>query len=159
MTITSAQLQTIKADIAASGDLSIYPNTADGNFAIAALYNQPAAPAFIVWRTSVPTSDCKKAMIWTEFIGRSVGERDAWQFMLSNGYINAADPNVRQGILDIFSGAQGAQSRVALTAIAKRGATRLEKLLATGTGSDASPATMGAEGDISYADIEAARSS
>ena len=51
--------------------------------------------------------------------------------MLSNGTINAADNNVRQGILDIFSGAQGATSRANLTAISRRLATRAEKLFAS----------------------------
>jgi hypothetical protein len=35
----------------------------------------------------------------------------------------------------------------------------VEKLLATGTGSDGSPATMGFEGPISYQDVQAARAS
>jgi hypothetical protein len=40
----------------------------------------------------------------------------------------------------------------------KRPALLGEKILATGTGSDASPATLGYEGNISYQDVQAARS-
>lgn len=157
MTLTAGQLMKLKAAIEADSELNAQPMNSDGAFAIALALNQTASPAFIVWRTDVPTSDCKKAMVWTEFIGRSAGERDAWQFMLSNGIVNAADANVRQGVQDIFSGAQGATSRANLVAISKRSATRAEKILATGTGSDAVPATMGFEGNLSYQDVEQAR--
>lgn len=157
--LTAAQASVLKADTLADPTLSAQPNNSDGAFAIAAAYNLEAIPAFTVWKTDVPTKECKKAMVWTEFIGRTVGERDAWQFMLSNGTINAADANVRQGIQDIFSGAQGAQSRTNLTAIAKRSATRAEKLFATGAGTDVSPATMSFEGSLSYQDVEQARNS
>lgn len=40
----------------------------------------------------------------------------------------------------------------------KRPATVAEKVLATGTGTTASPATMGHEGAVSYADVQSARS-
>jgi len=59
----------------------------------------------------------------------------------------------------VFSGAGGATTRANLTAISKRDATRIEKLLATGTGSDAVPAVMAFEGNVSYQDIELARNS
>jgi hypothetical protein len=162
--LTLAQLQALKADIAADPALASQPMNADGSFAIAELYNQPASPAFRVWRTNIPVSDLKQAAVWTEFIARSAGERDAWQFMLAGGSaqsgssINAADPNIRQGIQDIFSGPGGVGSRANLTAIAKRDATRAERLFATGTGSEAVPATMTFEGSLSYQDVEAARS-
>lgn len=155
--LTAAQLLTLKVDIAADPILAAQPNNSDGAFAIAAAYNLLAVPNFIVWRTAILTSDCKKATTWTEYIGRSQGERDAWQFMLSNGIINAADANIRQGIQDIFSGPGGVASRAALVAIAKRKATRAEKLFATGTGTDAVPATMTFEGNLSFQDVEAAR--
>lgn len=157
MALTQAQLATLKADINADPTLSAIPNTPDGAFEIAAAYNAVAVPQFIVWRGNVPTADCKKAMVWTEFISRSAAERDAWQWMLSNGFINAGDPNVRQGIQDIFSGPGGATTRDNLVAIAKRDALRIEKLFATGAGTDATPATLVVEGTISYQDVLNAR--
>jgi len=158
MSLTPAQLSTLQADIEADPVLDALPNNSDGAFAIAAAYNVLASPTFTVWRTNVPTKDCKTAMIWTEYIARSAGEREAWTFMLSNGFINVGDVNVRQGIQDIFSGAGGATTRANLMSIAKRSATRGEKLFATGTGSDASPATMTVEGSLSFQDVEQARS-
>lgn len=157
MALTLEQLQLIKSEINSDPTLSSKPLTPDGSFEIAVELNKLAAPAFYVWKTDVPTKECKKAMVWTEYIARSSGEREAWQFMLSNGTINAADVNVRQGIADIFSGPGGAQTRTNLLAIGKRQATRCEKVLAGGTGSEASPATMSFEGLLSYQDVEAAR--
>jgi hypothetical protein len=167
MPLTTAQLATLKTHLAANTNQVLYggvltainavPNNPDGNFAIAGWYNLTASPAWRVWRTNVPVKDCKKATTWTEYIGRSQGERDAWGFILSNGIVDASDPNVRQGILDCFSGPSGANTRAALTAIAKRDSTNAEKVLSTGTGSDATPATMGFEGNLSYQDVESAR--
>lgn len=157
--MTPADLTKLKNDILADPALAALPNNDDGNFAIAAAYNLQASPNFTVWKTSVDTAAAKDAVNWTEFIGRSQGERDAFQFMLSNHVINPSRANVRQGIQDIFSGASGVNSRTALLALSKRFATRAEKLFSTGTGSDASPATLTFEGTLAYSDISAARNS
>lgn len=155
--MTSAQLTTLKADILADPVLAAKPMNDDGHFAIAAAYNLTASPAWRVWKTSVSTADCKDAVNWTEFIGRSVGERAAFEFLLSNGHINPSRANVRQGIADMFSGAGGTITRNALLALSKRDATRAEKLFSSGTGSDAVPATTTFEGNLSYSDVSAAR--
>jgi hypothetical protein len=152
MALTSAQKQTLKAAILA--DPAISQTFTDGNLqGVADYYNALASPAFIVWRTDVPTKDVKKALVWTEYVGRSAGERDAFALMISNGIVNAADTNIRAGFNDIFSGPSGVNTRAALVAIAKRSATRAEQLFATGTGSDAVPATMTVEGSISYTEL------
>lgn len=157
--LTTQQLATLKADILADPQLAALPANDDGAFAIAAAYNLAASPAWVVWRTELPTKDVIDALDWTAFIGRSAGEREAFTFMLRNGVINPARPNVRQGIADIFSGVGGTAQRTALLAMAKRAATRAEKLFSTGTGSDAAPATMTFEGNLSYSDVNAARNS
>jgi hypothetical protein len=158
MALTSQQSAALKADILADPLLAAQPMNSDGAFAIAQAYNLLAAPAFRVWRTDIPTKDIKTAIVWTEYISRSVGERSAFELMISNGILNGADVNVRQGIQDCFSGPSGVNTRTQLTTIAKRDATRAEKLFAAGTGSEAVPATMGFEGALSFQDVEAARS-
>lgn len=157
--LTTAQQATLKADILADPTFSAMPNNDDSNFAIAAAYNLAASPTWTVWKSAVSTAEVKDSVNWTEYIGRSAGERAAFELMVSNGIINPSRANVRQGLTDIFSGAQGATTRNALLAISKRSATRAEKLFSTGTGSDASPATMGFEGTLSYQDVSAARNS
>jgi hypothetical protein len=157
MMLTTAQLQTLKADILADPVLAAHPQNSDGAFAIAAAYNLPASPTWTVWRNGIPTKEIKRAVVWTEYIARSAGERDAFVLMTSNGVVDAGDANIRQGFLDIFSGPSGATTRAQLTTLSKRTATRAEKLFSTGTGSDASPATLTFEGTLSYQDVEAAR--
>src|SRR5687767_7670528 len=102
MALTLTQLQALKTEIDADPLLSSQPINSDGAFFIAAELNKLASPSFIVWRTNVPTSDVKKAIVWTEYIGRSIGEQNAFALMISNGIVNASDANVRQGFTDIF---------------------------------------------------------
>ena len=78
---------------------------------------------------------------------------------ISTDGINASLPDRRAFFDDIFSGAGGALTRPKLLALWKRFATEGEKLYATGTGSDATPATMTFEGSISYQDVSTARGS
>jgi hypothetical protein len=66
---------------------------------------------------------------------------------------------VRAAFDDVFSGtgAGAVNNRAHIVAMSRRLASRIEKLLATGTGTTGSPATMGFEGPISYRDIQLAR--
>lgn len=171
MSLTQQQLAALRASIVAnpaySGMLDdpnpdIRVANAD---AIAAEYNLPAAPDFWVWRTSVSrmeyvngTSADGTTFAWTGtgFITRSVGERDAWRELFADsGTVNPSLANVRQAFQDIFSGgtAPAPANRTHLNAMSRRRASGIEKLLATGTGSTASPATMGFEGEISGDDV------
>ena len=153
MALTNEELVILRDDIASDPAFAGLPHNSDGAWAVAAAYNLQAVPDFYLWKNTLSTADCKTAMVWTEFIGRTAGEREAWQFMLSNGEINPSDVNVRQGIADIFSGPSGLQSRTNLVAIAKRLATRIQKLFAVGTGSASVPATATVE-SISYQDVQ-----
>lgn len=65
--MTPAQLTAVKADILASADLNTYPPGSDGAFAIAALYNRPASPAYAVWRTDTPVAAINDAIDDTKF--------------------------------------------------------------------------------------------
>lgn len=165
MPLTNAQLSTLKADILADPALNAFPQTADGAFAIAALYSLNASPDFWVWRTSIPQfeivsflSPDATSWSWTTYIGRSQGERDGWREMFADtGTINFSLPNVRQGLQDIFSGTAGAAQRTHLLAIGRRKARDVEKLFATGPGTTAAPATMSFEGTLTYLEVQNAR--
>jgi len=165
MDLSPAQKATLKAYVEADSTLNALPHNSDGAFAIAEALKADASPDFIVWRTSVreqeftdDTSSEGTTWSWPAFIARSVGEQAGWNAMFRNGSINAAKANVRQGFVDIFSGAQNSApaQRAHCAAIAKRKANRLEKLFATGAGSTASPATMVVEGSVSYAELVSA---
>jgi hypothetical protein len=148
--MNETQIATILNDINTNPAFEGIPKSIDGSYAIAEWYNLPADPAYWLWRSNVPTKDAKKAMDWVEYLALSQAARDCWRFMLENGIIDATDPNLRVGIAEVFKGPNGVNSRTALIAIAKRTANRIEKLLATGTGTNASPATPGFEGSVSW---------
>ena len=150
MHLSNSQLQILKTDIANNSDLNVHPQTPDGAFAVSALYNLNARPDYFVWRTRIPAREVRKNVVWTEYIGRSVGEKNAFEFMMSDGEIDGSDSNIRTGITDIFSGGTGATTRANLTALAKRVSTRFEKLFAVGAGTNASPSTMVIEGMLDY---------
>jgi hypothetical protein len=160
--LTTAQMQTIKADIAANANtvliqgvptaIGAVPHTSDAAAAVADWYNQSASPTFTVWRTSVSNADCVKCTTWVDFIALGQGQRDAWQFMLSSGRLDASDPNVRAGVSAIFG--VGTATTTALLAVAKRSATNAEKLMATGTGTVGNPGTMVVEGGLTGTNVD-----
>jgi hypothetical protein len=152
MTLTTAQRTTLKADILANPDaLAIYEI---GDLqALADLYNQPANPAYVVWRTDVSTVEIRAVLVWSEYDVLSVSKQNAFSFLCSNHVVNAALPNVRAGISSIFGAPQQSGNLAALVAIAKRNASRLERLFATGTGSTAVPGTMAVEGVLTFGDL------
>ena len=74
--------------------------------------------------------------------------------MLSPSGVNPSLAERRAFFDEVFSVAAGATTRAQLLALWKRPATRTEKIFATGTGSDASPATLTFEGSISGTDVQ-----
>jgi len=161
MALTPAQNAILKADILADPVLNANINNEDGAYAIALVYNAPAAPAFTVWKTSVSISATGQAFNGTELAGMTTANNTRLQTVavyLAEGY-NAGLIDVRQMFNDIWSGAGGTNTRVNLLALWKRLATRAEKLFASGAGSDASPAVLTVEGYLSYQDVLNARNS
>jgi hypothetical protein len=172
MALTTAQKATVKADIENTPELNAFPNNSDGNLAIASIYNVVASPDFWVWRNGVAKHEVVNQLgrtgtsfVWAGngFITRSAGELECWnQLFNSSLTCDPSLPNVRQAFSDIFSGAgNAALNRTHLDVISRRKASRIEKLLATGSGLDttAGSATMGFVGPVSGTDIDAARNS
>lgn len=159
--MNTQQKQTLKAFILADPVLSTFPMNSDGSYAIADLLNKPAEPAFIVWKTDVSIDEImRNGMDWARVDNLSVGKARIWDWLGRLGVINAAKTNVRAGIDAAWVGtAADLAVRAAIYTHCKRPATVLEKLFATGAGSDASPATMVIEGAISYQTIDAVRGS
>lgn len=164
MVLTTAQLQTIKAHILASPDMSTKQPNEDGAFAIRDLFSLIAVPDFFVWRTDVTraslyndTSGDGTTWDWTIYKGQSATEQGAWTQMFMGDRADFSKVNLRAGIAKIF-GANNANNTHCL-AMGRRQATRIEKLLASGTGSTASPATMTGEGLITIQQIVDARNS
>lgn len=157
--LTTAQLQALKAAILADPALSALPMTSGAAAMIAEVMNDPASPTYIVWRTDVPLEEImRNGMDWTRVDNLSVGKARIWDWLSRLGTINASQANVRAGIEAAWVGTQADLAvRAAVLGHCKRAATRAEKLLASGTGSDASPGTMTFEGALTSEDVQAAR--
>jgi hypothetical protein len=163
MALSPAQLATLKAAILADPVLAAQPLNADGAYAIAVEMNKPAAPAFTVWRSRVPFDEVADNTAIADLSAMTSANVNRYQTVMSispNGVVPTTDR--RAGFEDIFGGAAGATTRAKLGlagVVWKRLATRAEKLFATGTGSDAVPATLTFEGQLGYPDVVAARDS
>lgn len=159
--LTTQQAATLKAFILADPVLSAFPLNSDGSYAIADLLNKTAEPAFIVWKTDVSIDEImRNGMDWARVDNLSVGKARIWDWLGRLGVINAAKTNVRAGIDAAWVGtAADLAVRAAIYVHCKRSATVLEKLFATGAGTDAVPATMVIEGAISYQTVDAVRGS
>lgn len=180
MALTQAQLTVLAADIAADPVLSAKPKNSDGAFDIAAAYKLPASPAFYVWQTKCPVQDIEDAVLWANFTPQDSpdgtqlwgnralqcqGKQFNLQLMISGKTtIDCSKPGKRAGLQDaltaIPSGSSGANKGGGWNAVQQvmsRQANRAEKLFATGTGTQAEPATMAFEGSFSLDDIQTAR--
>ena len=155
MSLTPSQLTTLKNDILADATFNSQPHNSDGAYAIAAVYNALASPAFTVWKTNVSIDAVGDNIVGTELAGLTTANLTRLQTIvaLSPTGVNPSLSDRRAFFDDVFSGAGGQLTRPKLLILWKRFATHLEKLFATGTGSDASPATMVVEGTISYQDV------
>ena len=153
--LNQQQKITIKAAVDADPAFASIPHTADGAYAIADALNLPASPAFVVWRTEVKIDEImRNGMDWARVDNLSVGKARIWDWLGRLGTINASMPNVRAGIDATWVGtAADLAVRASVYVHCKRSATRAEKALATGVGSDASPAAMGFEGQLTYLEV------
>lgn len=163
MTLTSPQLATLKAYINSVPAWAALPNDSDSALQIAASLNAPASPAWVVWRSSVPTLDIGRAVNYVAVAAMTTANLDRVRMFceMNPSSFNPSRSDIRTFMSDTFSGALGGQgqaSRDALDALYRRNATLIEKVLSSGTGSTASPATLGYEDSIGYADVQAARS-
>lgn len=163
MELTNQQKRTLKAYIDSVPAWSALPNGSDSAVIIAAGLNAIAAPDFIVWRTDVTAEETGNAWVGTDIDGMSALNMQRLQLLLASapsGIFDMSRSDRRAGFENPFGNNQNNASRVAMRAVWKRKATVIEKVFATGTGSDASPATMATnvQGAIGWPDVQSARS-
>ena len=151
--MTPEQLTILAAAIRADTDPAVIAALDIRNdVLLAELYN--AATTFIVWRTNIPPSEYREAITWTEVDALTTGSKyRIWEWLTMNmtAPIDASKTNVRQGLADCW--ASNSTTRANLLTIAKRAATKAERLFATGTGTTATPGVLGWEGTVTYTDI------
>lgn len=158
MNLTPAQLQTLKAHIAANTDtvggvaIKDLPATADANFAIAAWYNQPATgteqQAFTaplsLWKPLVTIQELNTAINWGQNpAGATAADQTnswlRWQSMCWNNALDLTDPQVRSGIASVWSSGNS-NANVKAVGVGRRLGTRAELLFAgVARGPDGNP--------------------
>lgn len=156
--LTTAQLQALKASIQADPILGPLPNTVDNNIHIAEEYNKPASPTFTVWKSSVSIYEVWNAINGVELDGLTTGNKTTLNVIAAFA-VSGLDPTKadKRTLFDnIFSGAGGTQTRGNLAILWRRQASRVERLYATGTGSDPSPGLLVFEGTITWQDVNTA---
>ena len=147
--LTTAQLQTLKAAIAAETDSTFAAlRTAGATGAMAEWYN--GATTFIVWKSSVTITETGQAFNGTEWSGMTSANHTRLQTVAQ--YMSTYRPglaDIRAMFNDIWSGAGGTTTRANLLALWKRNALLVERIFATGTGSTATPGLLVYEGTVS----------
>jgi hypothetical protein len=159
--LTPTQKTTLKAYIQADLELAAWYATGRMAEEVANALNLPATPEWIVWKSAVdPVEVMKNGMDWTRVDNLTVGKARIWDWLTNLGSFDASKPNIRAGIDASWVGtAADLAVRATVYTHCKRAATRAEKALSTGTGTTASPATMGFEGALTYSDVDAAMQS
>jgi hypothetical protein len=152
MDLTPAQRATLRTAIIAEPTLAAA--LAAGNDAAVADWLN-ASTAYVVWRSSVTPAEVMQQFVWAEVDALSVGKARIWDWMRAMPSIDAGIGRFRNGLSDCF----GASSSTftALAPVLRRTATRAESLLANGTGTEASPGRLRAEGEVSAADASLIR--
>jgi hypothetical protein len=152
--LTVGQRTALAANITASSEFNAIPHTENGAYAIADAYNTPTS-AFVVWKTSLNADEVMRNGIdWTRVDNLSVGKARIWEWMSRLGSFDCSKTNIRSGIDAAWVGtAADLAVRAYVYTQCKRLATRVEKLFATGTGTDATPALLVFEGAINYRDV------
>ncbi len=156
MSLTPEQKVTLKSHILATPALEAIYTNGDLTGLEAAL-NADAAPAFVVWKTSVTWDEIMlNGMDWARVDNLSVGKARIWDWMFQNSSrsMNPSKANIQAGINAVWVGtAADIAVRDSVYTHCKRNATVTEKLFATGTGNVASPAIMAFEGFVSTFDL------
>jgi hypothetical protein len=161
MTLTDAQNATLKAHILATPELNAFPNTEDGAAGIANLLNLQADPDFTVWKTNVLLDEVGKAIV-IGISGLTTAESIRIDLLASYSQTGVDPSDLQIRTLyenELGAGADANTAKANLDALWRRLANEIEKLFATGTGSDAVPATLDFEGNISRQDVQIARNS
>lgn len=151
--MTDAQLTALRAACFADPTAAAFFAPGEGKAAGLREYlNSTVDPAWVVWRTAVSQDEIMlNGFDWSRVDNLSVGKARIWEWLFSNEQriINPSKANVRAGIDATWVGTQADLNvRAAVYVHCKRSATQAERLMSSGTGTTASPATMTLEGEV-----------
>ena len=154
MFLTPPQKATLRTNITAL-QLSGQPLFGIVNEETIAAYYNTHTGAFFVWKSLVRISEIGDAINANELVGLTSLNLQRLQAIaaFSGGDLNPGLTDRRNSFDQVFSGAGGTITRPLLLALWKRTASRVETLFATGTGTNAVPATLVVEGLISAQNV------
>lgn len=179
MTLTASQLTTLKSNLSTNTNtvlingvataINVVPQGAQNAQTIANWYNLSASPAFWVWMDISSLSDTGKAIKMSDVGNLTTANSTRLQVSFQirpDGFVPSSQDD-RSLFSGIFSVAGASGTRTNLLAIWQRQATNIEKLFATGTGTQAtgdmnsdgsltvgSPGVLVVVGPITATDIE-----
>jgi hypothetical protein len=156
MPLTAAQKTTLKTYILA--DPVLGPLAASSSVYEISLALSENVPSFIVWKTKVTWDEImENGMDFTRVDNLTNGSKWRiweWLFKNSSNAINPSKVNHRAGIDAAWVGtAADLAVRAQVYTHCKRSSNLAEKILASGPGTDANPATMTFEGDVTLNDV------
>ena len=154
--LTTEQKATVKAYIESVPAWMAQQHNGDGAYFVAKELAKEDPSNFIVWKTTVNMDEImRNGMDWARVDNLTVGKARIWDWIGRLGSFNASKVNIRAGIDAAWVGtAVDLAVRAVVYTHCKRKANILEKLLATGTGTDADPATMSVEGTLGYQEVQ-----
>jgi hypothetical protein len=154
--LTLQQKQALKTYILNDGTLAAHAAAFEYSSISTELNTQSS---YVVWKSSILEEDLHSAYVWTEMDNLTTAKYNQLSLLLRPGVINTSLTAVRQGLNDIFSGAQLSNTKTAVLAMIKRNATIAEQLFALGTGTTGSPGSLVWEGLIAPQEISSILSS
>lgn len=142
--LSVSQMQALKSAALADPVAAALYSAGNDN-GLAAWFN--ADNTKIVWRSTLAPDVMREAIVGgaSQLDNLTVGKRDALLYLVSADLRNTA---TLRATLDDLCGTQ-ATLKASIVAAQKRTATKAESILATGTGTTATPATLTWEGQIS----------
>lgn len=150
MDLTPSQRATLRTAILAEPALAAALSSGN-DAAVADWLNEPTT--VVVWRSSVTPAELMQQFVWSEVDALTPGKARIWDWMRAMPSIDAGIARFRNGLSDCFG--PSSSTFTALGPVLRRAATRAESLLATGTGTDASPGRLRADGACSTSDVAA----
>lgn len=153
--LTADQITALRAVVQADQTAAALAVAAD-DIGLANWLNEPADPAYTIWRHDISIEEANDVLVWTEVDALTPGKARIWEWMSRLGVLDARKLNIRRGISDAFAPAPS--TRAALQTLSKRLATRAERALASGVGTDGNPGIATFVGEVSYAEASTIRS-
>lgn len=153
-----SELQALKNDMTNRPETEVAVANNDVDWLVE-FYNGQESTGFAVWHSGVPPEAYKDAIVWSEFDAVNASKRATFDLLTATGTgtFNAAIPNVRAGIRDVFSASAQVATLSNLEIAMRRYCTEVERLYVSGSGPElggfANPGTAQIEGLVTPQNI------